>query len=103
MTADLLKYIRDYGKYDETEEDSLLSSLGTAAEEYLAGGGVRVELVPYNLYKLAVAGIVLHWHDNRAAVSGSAPPSDFEPGIRTVINQLKLKSIRRAEGGCPCE
>lgn len=80
--------VKAYAKTND-EDDTLVMSLIDAAEQYLCNAGVEPGTVPYSLYELAVKGIVLHWYDNRAAVD-AASPLDFEPGIRTVINQLKL-------------
>lgn len=82
-----MEFVVSYGKLEEESED-VVSALINAAEEYLAGAGVTPELASASLYNIAVAGIVSHWHENRAAVDKSSP-DDFEPGIRLVINQLK--------------
>lgn len=82
-----IEFVVSYGKMEE-ESETVVAALIDAAEEYLAGAGVTPELAAASLYNLAVAGIVSHWHENRAAVDQSSP-DDFEPGIRLVINQLK--------------
>lgn len=82
-------YVRAYARIEDDEPDELVTSLIDAAEAYLDNAGISPITADDSLYKLAVAGIVLHWHDNRCAVDGSAPP-DFEPGIRKIINQLKI-------------
>lgn len=79
--------VKAYAKSAD-EDDALVESLIDAAEQYLYTAGVAPGSCPYSLYELAVKGMVLHWYDNRAAVDTSSPP-DFEPGIRSVINQLK--------------
>ena len=80
--------VKAYAKTND-EDDALVQSLIDVAEQYLYNAGVEPGNVPYSLYEFAVKGMVLHWYENRAAVDTSSPP-DFEPGIRTVINQLKL-------------
>lgn len=87
MAAVPMEFVVSYGKLEEESED-VVSALIDAAEDYLAGAGVTPELAAASLYNLAVAGIVSHWHENRAAVDQSSP-NDFEPGIRLIINQLK--------------
>ena len=82
-----MDFVVNYGKLEEESED-VVSALIDAAEDYLAVAGVTPELAAASLYNLAVAGIVTHWHENRAAVDKTSP-NDFEPGIRLVINQLK--------------
>lgn len=87
MSAVPMEFVVNYGKLEEESED-VVSALIDAAEDYLAVAGVTPELAAASLYNLAVAGIVTHWHENRAAVDKTSP-NDFEPGIRLVINQLK--------------
>ena len=82
-----MEFVVSYGKLED-ESEPVISGLIAAAEEYLAGSGITPELASTSLYNLAVAGIVTHWHENRAAIDKSSP-DDFEPGIRLVINQLK--------------
>lgn len=82
-----MELVVSYGKLEEESKD-VVSAMIDAAEEYLAGAGVLPELASPSLYNLAVAGIVTHWHENRAAVDKTSP-DDFEPGVRLVINQLK--------------
>lgn len=72
----------------EDEDDALVTTLIEAAEEYLSGAGCEPGVAPESLYKLAVKGIVLHWYENRNSTEKESP-SDFEGGIRLVINQLK--------------
>lgn len=82
-----LDFVVSYGKLEEESED-IVSGLIDAAEAYLTGAGVTPEHASAALYNIAVAGIVTHWHENRAAVDQSSP-KDFDPGIRLAINQLK--------------
>lgn len=87
MATAPMDFVVNYGKLEE-ESESVVATLIDAAEDYLAGAGVTPELAAASLYNLAVAGIVTHWHENRAAVDKTSP-DDFEPGVRLVINQLK--------------
>lgn len=82
-----LDFVVRYGKLEE-EDPIVVSGLIDAAEAYLAGAGITPEYASAALYKIAVAGITIHFHENRAAVDQTSP-NDFEPGIRLVINQLK--------------
>lgn len=87
MAAVPMELVVSYGKLEEESED-VVSALIDSAEAYLADAGVTPELAAASLYNLAVAGIVTHWHENRAAVDKTSP-DDFDPGVRLVINQLK--------------
>lgn len=72
-------------RIDGTEEDSLLLSLQSAAENFMTNAGVTVD---YNneLYKLAIKLLVSHWHENREVV-GNANKLAFS--LDTIITQLK--------------
>lgn len=83
-----LEPVKAYAKTNDEDDDQVMSLID-AAEQYLHNAGVDPGSVPYALFELAVKGMVLHWYDNRASVDTSSPP-DFEPGIRAVINQLKM-------------
>lgn len=82
-----IEFVRAYGKIEE-DPDELVQTLTNMAEDYLAGAGITPGLAKASLYKVAVAGIALHFHENRVAVDQTSP-KDFEPGLRWVINQLK--------------
>ena len=82
-----IEFVRAYGKIEE-DPDELVQALTDAAENYLAGAGITPELASLSLYQLAVAGVAMHFHENRVAVDQTSP-KDFEPGVRWVINQLK--------------
>lgn len=101
MADTLRDFVVAYGKLDE-EPDPIVDTLIDAAESYLTSSGVLPELAPPPLYNLVVAGITAHYHENRAAVDQSAP-KDFEPGLRLIINRLKLEcEIALAAGGAEC-
>lgn len=98
MASSLTEFVVSYGKLDD-EPVELVEALIGSAREYLSSSGIKPGLETIGLYKLAVAGIVAHWHENRAAVDQTAP-KDFEPGIRLIINQLKRENqIMDAVGG----
>ena len=82
-----LEFVVSYGKLEEESED-FVTSLIDAAESYLAGAGVLPDHAASALYYVAVAGIVTHWHENRASVDQTSP-TDFNAGVRLIINQLK--------------
>lgn len=80
---------KQYARIDGNVDDALVSGLIDAAELYLSNAGIEAGPAPAALYRLAVCGLVLHWYDNRDAVDTSSP-QDFEPGLRKLINQLKI-------------
>ncbi len=84
-----LEAVKFYARIDGDVDDTLLESLISAAASYLDQAGIQEGKAPPNLYQLAVCGIVLHWYECRNA-TGQTLPADFAPGIRHVINQLKL-------------
>ena len=88
MADGLMEYVLSYGRFEDDEPPELIQGLTDAAVAYLDGAGVTEELSPAALYKLAVGGIVLDWHDKRGPAD-AADPKDFSTGTRLVINQLK--------------
>lgn len=102
MTAEQREFVVNYGKLHE-ETPELIDALIEAAVGYLDGSGIAPELAQPAVYNVALAGIVAHYHENRAAVEQS-PPKDFEPGVRLIINQLKREcQIARATGVRKCD
>lgn len=77
------------------DDDTLITSLIDAAEGYLADAGVHQTEKNQGRYFLAVAGLTLHWYDNRQAVDTNL--TDLPLGLRQVINQLKAKGVRGSE------
>lgn len=96
MAVDL-KSLLAYCRLDDDlpEEDKRLieETLWPAAEEYLAGAGVSEPAYESALYDLAVKGLVCHWYEHREAMAYYR--SEIPLGVRTIINQLKLRG-----GGC---
>ena len=71
-------------RIDGIEEDLLIQSLQSAAEEYLLNAGVRKDYTKF-LYSLAVKMLVGHWYENRSVV-GKADKLAFS--LDTMILQL---------------
>lgn len=82
--------VKLYCRIDGEEEDVLLYSLIDAAKDYLAGAGINDPDTPDHRYALAVKALVLHYYDYRGLTE--APMPSVIPGIRNLINQLKLEA-----------
>lgn len=74
-----------YMKVDGSEDDALISSLYSAAVEYLKKSGIDPHLEDAQ-YLLAVHGLTLYYYDHRDDVGSEAA---FPVGLRPVINQMK--------------
>ena len=77
--------LKEYLKVDYTDEDSTISGLQIAAEEYLTNAGINNDYSK-ELYKLGVKLLVSHWYDNRT-ILGKADKLPFN--IDSIITQLK--------------
>lgn len=83
--ADLKAYLNVEGSAD----DALICQLFGAAVEYLEGAGIPPS-GDSHLYDLAVNALVLSYYDD-LRLSGEDPGRRAEaPGLRRIINQLKL-------------
>ena len=87
--------VKAYMQVTDDGDDALITSLIEAAEGYLADAGVYQTETNQGRYFLAVAGLTLHWYDNRQAVDTNL--TDLPLGLRQVINQLKAKGVRESE------
>lgn len=77
---------KEFLRIDGNDEDLLIQSLLTAAENYLTNAGVTVTSGP--LYELAIKLLVSHWYENRAVVGvGKADKLAFS--LDSIIAQLK--------------
>ena len=84
-----LEEVKTYCRIDGTTEDDLLRSLLQAAKDYLTGAGIK-EPKDSARYRLAALALVLHYYDYRGLTE--APMPTAIPGIRNLINQLKLEA-----------
>lgn len=82
--------VKRYCRIDGDEEDGLLADLIDAAKGYLAGAGIDDPATDDRRYALAVMALVLHYYDYRGLTEAPAPSAI--PGIRNLINQLKLEA-----------
>ena len=82
--------VKLYCRIDGDTEDSLLESLLQAAKDYLTGAGVDEPKEDVPLYGLCVKALVLDYYDRRGLTQ--RPDPHEVPGIRTAINQLKLRA-----------
>ena len=85
-----LAEVKLYCRIDGNAEDTLLQALIPAAKEYLAGAGVADPSGSSPRYALCVKAIVLDWYDRRGLTQ--RPDPHAVPGIRNLINQLKLEA-----------
>ncbi|MDU8967569.1 head-tail connector protein [Clostridium tertium] len=83
-----LEELKLFLRVDGNEEDSLIKSLQSAAEEYLTDAGIMKN---YNKekYKLAVKILVNHWYENRAVETIGKNVSKVAFGLDTILIQLK--------------
>lgn len=84
-----LEEVKTYCRIDGDLEDGLLQSLLQAAKDYLTGAGIK-EPDDSARYRLAALALVLHYYDYRGLTE--APMPTAIPGIRNLINQLKLEA-----------
>ena len=76
--------------YCRTDED--LTSLVSAAEVYLTNAGIAANETNA-LYCLAVKMLVLHWYDNRGAVTVGTITKTLEYSLQSIISQLKYAVV----------
>ncbi len=75
---DYVKAVKQYGKIDGDDEDSLIASEIAAAKETLRRTGVP-EQNENALYALAAVRLALHYHENREEVGvGSKMPMGMD-------------------------
>lgn len=91
--AELLIEIKDFIKEDsnDTNVDTLIKTLKSAAEEFIKSSGVNNDAVDYNnkLYKLAVMMLVGHWYDNRGIVVVGTITKEIEISFNSIVIQLR--------------
>ena len=82
-----LEKLKEYLRVDDTEDDELISSLQTAAEEYLTNAGVEKDYKK-ELYTLAIKLLVSHWYGNRT-IQYDKSLSGLRFSLDAIIIQMK--------------
>jgi len=85
-----LEEIKKYIRVDYDEDDDLITTLQTAAEEYLINAGI-VNDYSNKLYKLVVLMLIAHWYENRRIVLVGSISKELEMTLSPIILQLQLK------------
>lgn len=80
--------IKEYLRVDNDDENSLITSLQKAAEEYLLNAGIKKDYTR-ELYKLAILMLISHWYENRNIVIVGTISKEVEMSIGTIMLQLK--------------
>lgn len=83
-----LDELKEYLRIDSADEDMLLSTLVTAAEDFLKNAGV-IQDYTNDLYKLAVKLLVSHWYENRQVEQHGRYVAKLSFSLDTIITQLK--------------
>ncbi|MDD6937020.1 MAG: head-tail connector protein [Clostridiales bacterium] len=94
MSEVKLDAVKRYMRVTYSEDDLLISSLISAAEQYLEGAGINRMLAP-DVYDLLVCDMVLRQYDGRDSDAEHAAAS---PLARQMLTQLKLRSAYGSEG-----
>jgi uncharacterized phage protein (predicted DNA packaging) len=82
----LLDDLKNYLRIDGSEDDLLLTSLITAAKQYIYGAtGVYVDDTD-QLHLLALKILISHWYDNREPI-GKADNLSFS--LESIVTQIK--------------
>lgn len=77
--------LKGYMKVYHEDDDQLIETLWQSAGEYLEGAGIPDD--DSSLYWTAAAGMTLYWYDGAPV----GTDDNISVGLRTIINQLKLK------------
>ena len=94
MTAKMLAAVKEYMRVETDEDDTLITTLYNAAEQYLGNAGVWKTAENSALYMLALHGLTLHYYDHR---DSEGDETAFPSALRPVLNQLKLTAGISAE------
>ena len=82
-----LEACKQYMRVDGDDDDALITTLMSAAKEYLRTAGIEEpDSEDSSLYTTAVHSLTLHYYDHRDAVGEE---QSFPTGLRPIINQLK--------------
>lgn len=83
----MIEEVKQYGRIDEGEGDSLLVSLIEAAKIYIKNATDKPMDENNELYNLAVEMLVTHWNENREVV-GKADKLAF--GLASILQQIEF-------------
>lgn len=83
-----IKELKEYLRIDFEEDDMLLRSLLSAAEEYLYNAGIKIDYKK-PLYRLAIKLLVKHWYDNRDCVVAGNVNNKLEYSLNAILTQLR--------------
>jgi uncharacterized phage protein (predicted DNA packaging) len=86
-----IEEIKEFLKLDSSEDDSLITGLQLAAEEYLKNAGVTKNYSS-ELYKLVIKILISHWNENRTAVVIGSISKTLEFSLNSMIIQLQCLS-----------
>lgn len=84
-----LQELKDFARIDHDDDDALVTSLGTAAKEYVetATGKTFADPMPERA-KLAIKALTVHWYDHREPVV-VGQVSQVPAHIKSLIHQLR--------------
>jgi len=85
----MLEEVKEYLRIDGTEEDLLLTSLISAAKQYVKTGTGCIVDEENDLHKLAINLLVTHWYENREVV-GKANALSFS--LQSIFLQMTYGS-----------
>lgn len=94
MAGVKLDAVKRYMRVTYSEDDLLISSLISAAEQFLDGAGINRMMAP-DVYDLIVCDMVLRQYDGRDSDAEHAATAPF---VRQMLTQLKLRSAYGSEG-----
>lgn len=92
-----LKEFKEYARIDIDEDDGLLETLATAAEEYLKNATGREypetdadgNVISYGLEKIYLQLLVAYWYERRTPAGGVG--EDFSFMTKSLMMQLQNK------------
>jgi uncharacterized phage protein (predicted DNA packaging) len=91
-----LQEAKDYLRVDTSDDDTLIASLITAADQYLKESGCDESTNP-ELYALAQKLLISHWYENRGVVAVGTVTKTLEFSLQSLI--LSLKSYPSVDDG----
>ena len=87
-----LNEVKSFLRVDGDYDDATIEGLASAAEVFLANGGVPADAAN-ELYKLSIKLLVAHWYENREVLSSATNVQNEIPfGLRSMILQLKYQA-----------